>query len=109
MTTTLGELRKTPMKFRNKTDIMAEILKAANGGSTRTKLMYKAFLRYEQLREYLAVLNENGLLTLDEVSMTFRTTPKGYEFVDAYKRLNEISGLAVTESPRTQRKKLTDM
>ena len=38
------------------------ILEAANGGATKTKIMYKAFLSYAQLREYLSVLIENNLL-----------------------------------------------
>ena len=93
------------MKYRSKDDIIAMLLEAAKGGIAKTKLMYSAYLSFTQLKEYLAFLNENGLLTHDEVSLTFRTTPKGYEFIDAYNRLIEISGLAVTESPRKQRKK----
>ena len=93
MTTTLSELRKTPMKFRSKTDIMTEVLKAANGGTTRTKLMYKAFLSYEQLREYLAFLLQKGLLTVDRSGGAFRTTQKGLQFIDTYNKLCELSGM----------------
>ncbi len=50
------------MKYRSRTDITAQILEAANGGVTKTKIMYKAFLSYAQLKEYLTVLIENGLL-----------------------------------------------
>jgi len=32
------------MKYRNRTEIVANILDAANGGATKTKIMYKAFL-----------------------------------------------------------------
>ena len=39
-------------------DITAQILEL-NGGVTKTKIMYKAFLSYAQ-KEYLAVLIENG-------------------------------------------------
>jgi predicted transcriptional regulator len=31
------------MKYRSRSEIVALILEAANGGSTRTKIMYKAF------------------------------------------------------------------
>jgi predicted transcriptional regulator len=34
------------------------ILESANGGATKTKIMYKAFLSYVQLKEYLAVLEK---------------------------------------------------
>ena len=31
------------MKYRNRTEIVGNILDAANGGATKTKIMYKAF------------------------------------------------------------------
>jgi predicted transcriptional regulator len=40
------------MKYRSRTDIVAMILDAANGGATKTKIMYKAYLSYAQLEEY---------------------------------------------------------
>ncbi|MGA7042308.1 MAG: winged helix-turn-helix domain-containing protein, partial [Nitrososphaeraceae archaeon] len=51
------------MKYRSRTDIVGLILEAANGGgATKTRIMYKAFLSYAQLKEYLTVLLENNLL-----------------------------------------------
>jgi predicted transcriptional regulator len=85
------------MKYRSRTEIAAHILIAANSGITKTKLMYTTFISYNQLIQYLAFLKQNGLLTHDEVSMTFRTTPKGYEFIDTYNKLNEISGFAIAD------------
>ncbi|MGB6592013.1 MAG: winged helix-turn-helix domain-containing protein [Candidatus Nitrosopolaris sp.] len=43
-------------------DIVGLLLDAANGGSAiKTKLMYKAYLSFNQLREYLALLAENRI------------------------------------------------
>ena len=50
------------MKYRSRTEIVSNILEAANGGVTKTKIMYKAYLSYNQLREYLSILIENNLL-----------------------------------------------
>ena len=51
------------MKYRSRSDIVGLLLEAANGGgATKTKLMYKAYLSYNQLREYLTFLVENGLI-----------------------------------------------
>ena len=47
------------MKYRSRTEIVSNILNAANGGTTKTKIMYRAFLSYTQLKEYLSVLIEN--------------------------------------------------
>jgi len=55
------------LKNRSKTDIVGLILEVANvGGATKTKIMYKAFLSYSQLKEYLAMLMENSLLEFEE-------------------------------------------
>jgi predicted transcriptional regulator len=55
------------MKYRSRTDIVGLMLEAANGGSTKTKIMYKAFLSYAQLKEYLTLLLQNDLLEYLEV------------------------------------------
>ena len=65
------------MKYRSRTEIVAMILEAANGGATKTRIMYKAFLSYAQLREYLSVLIENNLLEYLEGSQNYKTTEKG--------------------------------
>ncbi|MFL6460540.1 MAG: winged helix-turn-helix domain-containing protein, partial [Nitrososphaeraceae archaeon] len=65
------------MKYRSRTDIVALILEAANGGVTKTRIMYKAFLSYAQLKEYLTVLLQNDLLEYEEERQNFRTTEKG--------------------------------
>jgi predicted transcriptional regulator len=84
------------MKYRSRTEIVAMILEAANGGATKTKIMYKAFLSYAQLREYLSVLIENNLLQYMEGSQTYKTTEKGLNFL---KMNNEIAELLQT-SPK---------
>jgi predicted transcriptional regulator len=55
------------MKYRSRTDIIGQILDAANGGggAIKTKIMYQAYLSYAQLKEYLTVLTERGLLNYD--------------------------------------------
>jgi predicted transcriptional regulator len=62
------------VKYRSRTDIAALILEAANGGAAKTKIMYRAFLSYAQLKEYLAVLLENGLIEYSKAEQTYRIT-----------------------------------
>ena len=78
------------MKYRSRTEIVAMILEAANGGATKTKIMYKAFLSYAQLREYLSVLIENTLLEYLEVSQTYKTTEKGLNFLKMHNEIDEL-------------------
>ena len=79
------------MKYRNRTEIVANILDAANGGATKTKIMYKAFLSYAQLKEYLSVLTENNLIEYLDVNQTFKTTEKGLNFLKIHSEIGELS------------------
>ena len=81
------------MKYRSRTEIVAMILEAANGGATKTKIMYKAFLSYAQLKEYLSVLIANNLLEYLEGPQMYKTTEKGLNFL---KMNNEIAELLQT-------------
>ncbi|HKU49289.1 MAG TPA: winged helix-turn-helix domain-containing protein [Nitrososphaera sp.] len=85
------------MKYRSRTDICSQILDAANGGTTKTKIMYKAYLSYTQLKEYLSVLTENGLLEYIEGEQRFRTTEKGVQFLRTYDQMSSISGRLTQE------------
>jgi predicted transcriptional regulator len=77
------------MKYRSRTDITGLILEAANGGATKTKIMYKAYLSFAQLREYLAMLLEKGLLEYEAGHTIYRTTEKGMRLLQMYNQINE--------------------
>jgi predicted transcriptional regulator len=81
------------MKNRSRTEITSNILDAANGGANKTKIMYIAFLSYNQLKDYLSILIENNLLEYLEGTKTFKTTEKGLNFL---KMNNEIGELLQT-------------
>jgi predicted transcriptional regulator len=78
------------VKYRSRTEIVAMILEAANGGATKTKIMYKAFLSYVQLKEYLSVLIENNLLEYLEGTHKFKTTEKGLNFLKMHNKIGEL-------------------
>ena len=78
------------MKYRSRTDISEMVLEAANGGATKTKIMYKAFLSYAQLKEYLGVLIENGLIEYEEGRQLYRTTEKGIRLLRVYNQVGEL-------------------
>jgi len=89
------------MKYRSRTEIVGNILDAANGRATKTKIMYKAFLSYAQLKEYLSVLTENNLIEYLDGTQTFKTTEKGLNFL---KMNNEIGELLQTTTNKLQSK-----
>jgi predicted transcriptional regulator len=82
------------MKYRSRTDIVGLMLEAANGGATKTKIMYKAFLSYAQLKEYLTVLLQNDLLEYEEGKQNFRTTEKGLRLLQMHNQFDEMMSIA---------------
>ena len=82
------------MKNRSRTEIVATILEAANGGATKTKIMYKAFVSYAQLREYLSVLLENNLIYLEGIQ-TYKTTEKGLNFLKMHDEIGELLQITI--------------
>jgi predicted transcriptional regulator len=77
------------MKYRSRTDITGLILEAANGGATKTKIMYKAYLSFAQLREYLSMLLEKGLIDYVEGRTIYKTTEKGIRLLQMCNQMNE--------------------
>ena len=83
------------MKNRSRTEIAASILDAANGGATKTKIMYKSFLSYAQLKEYLSILIENNLIEGLEGTQIYKTTEKGLNFVKMYNEIGELLQITI--------------
>ncbi len=78
------------MKYRSRTEIVSNILEAANGGVTKTKIMYKAYLSYNQLREYLSILIENNLIEYLDGTNKFKTTEKGLNLLKMHNEMAEL-------------------
>jgi predicted transcriptional regulator len=87
------------MRYRSRIDIISRILEIANGGdATKTKIMYKAFLSYNQLKEFLMVLTANDLLSYDLDTHTFKTTEKGLRLLEVYNQMDQV----IKASPQQQ-------
>ena len=78
------------VKYRSRTDIAAAILEISLDGSIKTQIMYKAFLSFPQLKEYLGVLEEKGLLEYEPVKHEYHTTEKGKQFLKMYKDVGQM-------------------
>jgi predicted transcriptional regulator len=85
------------MKNRSRTEIVGSILNSANGGATKSKIMYKAFLSYGQLKEYLSVLIENKLIEYLDGTQIYKTTEKGLYFLKKYEELQELLPTTIKE------------
>jgi predicted transcriptional regulator len=78
------------MKYRSRTELVSMILETANGGATKTKIMYSAFLSYNQLKDYLSILIQNNLIEYLEGTRTFKTTEKGLNLLKIHNEMSEL-------------------
>ncbi|MGI9012311.1 MAG: winged helix-turn-helix domain-containing protein [Nitrososphaeraceae archaeon] len=78
------------MGNRSRTEIVGNILDAANGGATKTKIMYVAFLSYNQLNEYLSILIENNLIEYLDGTNKFKTTEKGFNYLKMHDEIKKL-------------------
>lgn len=80
------------MSYRTRTEIISSILEIANrgNGTTKTKIMYGAFLSYSQMKEYLMILTDNGLISYDLDTRTLKTTDKGHRFLQVCNGLDTL-------------------
>lgn len=77
---------ETESKRRDKHDIVLDILKIARGGKKKTQIMYRAKLSYGQLKAYLGLLNDRGLLETNDG--VYHTTSKGLFFIKTYEEIS---------------------
>ena len=78
------------MGNRSRTEIVGNILDAANGGASKTKIMYTAFLSYNQLKEYISMLIENNLIEYLDGVHKFKTTEKGLNYLKMHNEIGEL-------------------
>ena len=95
------------MQNRDRTEIIRQVLDIANGPEdiTKTKIMYKVFLSYKQLKDYLALLTENDLLRYDSPTHTYKSTEKGFRLLQFYNQLEDMMNKALQPSPRTRQQR----
>jgi predicted transcriptional regulator len=81
------------MKHRDQIEVIGQILQVANSdrNATKTRIMYKVLLSYNQLKEHLVFLTEKDLLRPNEKNTrTFRVTDKGLRFLQIYNQINDM-------------------
>ncbi len=84
------------MKHRSKVEIIAYMLETimADSSMSSSKIMYKAFLSYKQLKEYVPLLLQNELIKHGEKNRTFMITDKGMYYLEMYNNLPEFVGIS---------------
>ena len=78
------------MKNRSRLEIIAMILETnGESGAIQAKIMYKVYLSFLQMKEYLSQIMQNGLIIYDDRAQIYRITDKGLRFLILYKQMTE--------------------
>jgi predicted transcriptional regulator len=86
---------------RSKTEILGQMLEIANNFTnedyrsnrnaiSHLKMMYKGFLPYAMLAEYVSYLLENELIVYRKYERRYRITQKGLRFLRLYSELRQM-------------------
>lgn len=85
------------MKYRSRTDIIGTILRSANKGATKTRLMYGSYLSYAQTKEYIDFLLTKELLRYEPKTQLYTLTDKGLNFLRIYDEIGELMSIPHNE------------
>jgi predicted transcriptional regulator len=88
---TITQFENKP-KRREKLVIMTEIINIAKQGASKTRIMFKASLSFNQLNQYLSFLSRSGLLEkfTDNEREIYKATPKGQEFMERQQQVLDL-------------------
>lgn len=77
---------------RSQFDIIKDILTIAKRKPTRTSIQYAANLNFSQLREYLGLLQDINLLSLEKNNgkSCYKPTKKGFSFLEKYQEIQNL-------------------
>ena len=68
-------------KYRNRVEIIGDILNIVRSGARKTQIMYQGNLSYKLLRSYLREVIGAGLVCVGERSNIYQLTEKGKMFL----------------------------
>lgn len=78
------------MKNRSRLEIKAQIIETiGDNGAIQSKIMYKVYLSFVQMKKYLDSLQQKKLITYDENLRMYLLTDKGKHFLSLYGKMTE--------------------
>jgi len=82
------------MKNRSRLEIIAMILETVGeSGAIQAKIMYKVYLSFLQMKEYLSQVMKHGLIVYDDRAQIYKITEKGQHFLALYRRMTESTSM----------------
>ncbi|HXP52491.1 MAG TPA: winged helix-turn-helix domain-containing protein [Bacteroidia bacterium] len=84
------------MKYRDRNEIIGQILESVNGDRVRlTRIMYDVYLSHGLTKEYVRLLIEKGLIEYLDGERTFKATEKGMNYLRIHRK---VKGLTTPKS-----------
>jgi predicted transcriptional regulator len=77
--------------YRDRLDIIADMLLVASRNAKKTQIMYQANLSYKVLQRYMAEIIKASLISFESEKQHYVLTPKGREFLNFYKEYSKTS------------------
>lgn len=77
--------------YRDRVDIIADMLSVASMEAKKTQIMYQANLSYKVLQRYLNELITASLVRFEDSTQCYTLTGKGHEYLDVYKKYTRCS------------------
>jgi predicted transcriptional regulator len=77
--------------YRTRLDIIADILQVVSQNAKKTQIMYQANLSYKVLQRYLSNVTAASLVDFEDEAQCYVLTPKGQEFLEAYKEYDKTN------------------
>lgn len=79
------------VSYRDRLEIIADILNVASKEAKKTQIMYQANLSYKVLQRYLNEVITASLVRFEDSTQCYLLTDKGHEYLDAYKEYSRYS------------------
>jgi predicted transcriptional regulator len=77
--------------YRQRIDIIADILEVVSLDAKKTQIMFKANLSYKALTKYLSEVLRASLVTYEQDRQCYTLTEKGSDFLNTYKAYYETN------------------
>jgi predicted transcriptional regulator len=80
------------MRYRTREEIFAAILTSTGSGRPMTlnKIVFYCYLPHSAAVKSTAILVQKGLLEFDRLDRIFRTTDKGFKYLELHNEMNKV-------------------
>ena len=95
-------IKITKMANRTIMEVTAQILEIAKEGEIKTRIVYGAYMSWNQLKEYLSALTKGRLIEYIREEQKYRANKKGMEYLITRDKLNAMTSSVTITAAATK-------